>query len=83
MKCKECCQEYPKDDFYKDGICYRCDFAKKLAYTTINKKGCRQCGGEIPHKSWVYCSPGCRIKFFNKKNRDYWSRKIKLPTLEW
>jgi len=81
MICEQCRKEKPQEDFFKQNICYSCEYKKKLSASPDKKhKTCRNCHKPIPEtrsKRALNCSAFCSLE--DKKN--YWTRKINFIRL--
>jgi hypothetical protein len=60
MKCDKCLCDRPENDFFRQGICYKCLYRQKLGLLKENsKKTCEICKLEIPSPKIKYCSMEC------------------------
>jgi hypothetical protein len=72
------CEEMRKEsDFINSDLCYRCEYAKKMKVSEINRIcKCRECGKNCEEKRWIYCSKECAEIGGAKLKKTHWTAQV-------
>ena len=82
MQCTKCEKVMSEKDFLKNEICYRCQYAIKIA--TKPPKLCKWCGNKAIGKGrWTYCSLECANKSAADMKKNYWTNSINIEKHSW
>lgn len=82
MICNSCRENREVRDFYKDGICFKCQYKEKLKFTNVIKKICPICGNEIASFKKTYCSDDC-ARIMKKRHNDNRTIKAEYVNIYW
>lgn len=82
MICNGCNKERSQKDFLFGDICYKCVYQHKL--TVMDKqKVCKICKSSLPNKRWTYCSDECYEQGMKRQRKNYWTRNMTAPLVDW
>lgn len=85
MLCLKCGNERPKEDFYKQNICFKCQYAEKvLMQSELEiKKRCPICKNEVPKGQIIYCSKDCLKQMKTRQNKARYLKSADHIKIYW
>ena len=81
--CENCKKEKTDTDFYKENICYRCQYRQKVQAQKTKTKLCKICYNPLGKGKSAYCSDKCLYVAKTIHNHTYWLRKCTAPKISW
>lgn len=82
MQCPDCKRLTQINDFLKKEVCFRCQYAKKMAQEQL--KRCKHCKKILKNKKrWKYCSLQCAEEGARILKKNYWTATFKIEKISW